>query len=91
MKQQVVELGLENEQEYYEGLALAEQQKKTIEFYEREIQKGLDSLNDGPFIEITPEYWKKWIRKSNGDIWPDRRRRDNNSLFLSWHHDPFAF
>ena len=59
VKQQVVELGLENEQEYYEGLALAEQQRKTVEFYEREIQKGLDSLNDGPFIQITPEYWEK--------------------------------
>ena len=37
-------------------LAEEERQRKITAYYEREIQKGLDS---GPPIPVTPEFWEK--------------------------------
>jgi len=56
VEQQVVEEGCADESEYFAKLAEAERQRKITAYYEREIQRGLDS---GPPIPLTPEFWDK--------------------------------
>ena len=45
-----------------------ERQQKITAYYEREIQKGLES---GPPIPVTPEFWDKL----NADIEEERRQK----------------
>jgi len=52
--QQVTEQGLADESEYFAKLAEEDRQRRITAYYEREIQKGLES---GPPIPVTPEFW----------------------------------
>jgi len=54
VEQQITEQGLADETEYFAKLAEDERQRRITAYYEREIQKGLES---GPPIPVTPEFW----------------------------------
>jgi len=67
----VVELGLDQPDQYFEQLLKEEQRRQLEEYYMEECRKGLES---GPSIPIMPGFWEDLANEIEREVYERKRK-----------------